>query len=165
MLSAMIKKNERRYRKKLRYLEDKEVWKIKVFCDIERLKRTFIKENSDIIKIDAEINVASDDRVLSLKKEKEHLIKNVLRKEIRKYEESIFMALEKLSTRKRIDMADSKEPTEQEGGIILNAVFLVAINHTLEFTDTVLELKNRYHAVGLDIGSSGPCSPYNFNKL
>ena len=151
--------------KKLRYLEDKEVWKIKVFCDIERLKRTFIKENSDIIKIDAEINVASDDRVLSLKKEKEHLIKNVLRKEIRKYEESIFMALEKLSTRKRIDMADSKEPTEQEGGIILNAVFLVAINHTLELTDTVLELKNRYHAVGLDIGSSGPCSPYNFNKL
>jgi len=151
--------------KEIRYLKDKELWKIRVSCDIERLKKDIIKEDCDIIKIDAEINIASDDRVLSLKKEKEHLIKNALRKEIRKYEERIFKALEKLSTRKRIDMADSKEPTEQEGGIILNAVFLVAINHTLEFTDTVLELKNRYHAVGLDIGSSGPCSPYNFNKL
>ena len=151
--------------KKLRYLEDKEVWKIKVFCDIERLKRTFIKENSDIIKIDAEINVASDDRVLSLKKEKEHLIKNALRKEIRKYEERIFKALEKLSTRKRIDMADSKESTGQESGIILNAVFLVDIKNIPEFTYTVLNLKNRYNIKGLDIDCSGPWPPYNFNKL
>ena len=127
--------------KELRYLEDKEVWKIKVFCDIERLKKTVIKEDCDIIKIDAEINAASDDRVLSLKKEKEHLIKNVLRKEIRKYEEKFFKALEKLSTRKRIDMADSKEPTGQESGIILNAVFLVDIKNIPEFTDTVLDLK------------------------
>jgi hypothetical protein len=49
--------------------------------------------------------------------------------------------LEKLSTRKRIDMADFKEPTGQESGIILNAVFLVDIKNIPEFTDTVLDLK------------------------
>jgi hypothetical protein len=45
---------------------------------------------------------------------------------------------------------------------ILDADFLVDIKKIPNFTDTVLELKNKYYSKGLEVACSGPVSPLFF---
>jgi len=55
-LKIMLKEHIREFKDTLKYLEGKEEWGVKIYCDLEKLKKVMIQEDGEISKLDKEIN-------------------------------------------------------------------------------------------------------------
>ena len=161
-LKVMLEEHSEEFKVKLMNLEGKEEWGIKIYCDVERLKGSTIKEEDEILKIDKEINSSSSGKAYFLKKKKEELIKDALNKTINEYGQKSFETLKGLSIEARINKLLPKEVTEKKDDMILNSAFLIDKNKVTEFIQATDELKTEYNDKGLSFDCTGPWPPYNF---
>lgn len=164
-LKAMLDKHSEDFKTNLRNLKNKEEWGVKIYCDIERLKGTVIREEAGILKIEKEINSSSSGKAYFLKKKKEELMKEAVNKRINEYGQESFELFKILSYEARINKLLPKEVTEREDDMVLNSAFLVDKDKVLEFIHAVDDLKTRYDDKGFDFDCTGPWPPYNFCNL
>jgi len=161
-LRVMLGEHSEKFKVNLTNLEGKEEWGVKIYCDMERLKGSTIKEEDEILKIDKEINSSSSGKAYFLKKKKEELIKDVLNKTINEYGQKSFETLKGLSIEARINKLLPKEVTERKDDMILNSAFLIDKNKVTEFIQATDDLKTKYNNKGLNFDCTGPWPPYNF---
>ena len=164
-LKAMLEEHVQDLKEKLKNLEGKEEWGVKIYCDIERLKAAVIQEESGILKIEKEINSSSSGKAYFLKKKKEELMKEAVNKRINEYGQESFELFKILSCEARINKLLPKEVTEREDDMVLNSAFLVDKDKVSEFIHSVDDLKARYNDKGLNFDCTGPWPPYNFCGL
>ncbi|MCF7888938.1 MAG: GvpL/GvpF family gas vesicle protein [Victivallales bacterium] len=149
----------------LLFLSDKEEWGVKIYCDNNRLEKSILENDPSVKKMDEEISASAPGKAFFIKKKKLELIKDLLHNKTNEYGKECFQNLKKLSVQAKINKLQSKELTGKETDMILNAVFLVDGDNIPEFTDIVLDLKNKYNSMGLDIDCTGPWPAYNFCKI
>ncbi len=164
-LKAMLEEHAQDLKEKLKNLEGKEEWGVKIYCDIGRLKGAVIQEESGILKIEKEINSSSSGKAYFLKKKKEELMKEAVNKRINEYGQESFEIFKRLSCEARINKLLPKEVTEREDDMVLNSAFLVDRDKVSEFIHAVDDLKTRYNDKGLNFDCTGPWPPYNFCNL
>lgn len=161
-LKAMLEKHGEELKENLNYLEGKEEWGLKIYCDMEKLKEDLPKENEELLKIDKEIDSASKGRSFFLKKKKEELLDKVVNKKINEYGKESFEKLKAESLQTRINKLLPKEVTDRKDEMILNSAFLVSKDKVPAFINIVEEFKKRFVAKGLFFDCTGPWPTYNF---
>lgn len=164
-LKTMLDEHAQDFKANLESLAGKEEWGVKIYCDIERLKGSIIKEEVEVLKLDKEINSASSGKAYFLKKKKEELIKDAINKRINQYGQQSFETLKALSLSAKINKLLPKEVTEREDEMILNSAFLVDKSKVAEFIRVADGLKPKYTDKGLNFDCTGPWPPYNFCNL
>lgn len=161
-LKGMLEEYIERFNDNLMYLDSKEEWGVKIYCDIDRLKKRIIKEDGEILKIEEEINLSSPGKGYFLKKKRDELIREGVNKRINEYSQVSFEILKELSSDERINKLLPKEVTERKEEMVLNSAFLVEKERVLEFVQAVDGLNTRYNNNGLNLDYTGPWPPYNF---
>ena len=58
-LRTMLKEHAGKIKENLEDFEEKEEWGIKIYCDMERLKKILLKEDKEILRIDKEISLSA----------------------------------------------------------------------------------------------------------
>ncbi len=67
-LKIMLKKHVGEFRDTLKYLDGKEEWGVKIYCDIDKLKEDIVREDKELLNIDKEINSCQPGKAFILKK-------------------------------------------------------------------------------------------------
>ncbi|MBU2540723.1 MAG: GvpL/GvpF family gas vesicle protein [Candidatus Omnitrophica bacterium] len=180
-LKIMLDEHAEKLSTNLKNLADKEEWGVKIYCDIEKLKENFIREDKEILNIDKEINGSTTltidpersrransvgpGKAYLLKKKKEELIKDKINNRINKYSQDSFQILKKLCVDVRINRLLPKEVSERKEDMILNSAFLVDKSNVAKFAKVINILKKQYEQQGLNFDCTGPWPPYNFCGL
>lgn len=161
-LKTMLEGHGEELKMNLNNLEGKEEWGVKIYCNIEKLKKNLIQEEEGILEVDREMSSSSPGKAFLLKKKKEELLNITVNREINKCGQDSFETFKKQSLKTRINKLLSKEVTEREDDMILNSAFLVEKNKVREFIQAADGLKTKYKNKGLNFDCTGPWPPYNF---
>jgi hypothetical protein len=164
-LKTMLKKHIGGFKDTLKYLEDKEEWGVKIYCQTERLKKNLIQDDKELLNLDKEINSASPGKAFIFKKKKEELVNTIVNKKLNEYGQDSFERLKQHSIQSRINKLLPQEVTERKDDMILNSVFLIDKNKVANFVNTVEGIKIRYADQGLFFDCTGPWPPYNFTII
>jgi len=161
-LKAMLKKQNGILKENLDNLRDKEEWGVKIYCDIEKLKKNLIQEDKELLNLDKEIKSSSVGKAFVLKKKKEELLNTIVNKKLNDYGQESFERLKQHSIRSRINKLLPKEVTERNDEMILNSAFLINKDKVGDFLNIVEDLRAKYTDRGLFFDCTGPWPPYNF---
>ncbi|MBI4743336.1 MAG: GvpL/GvpF family gas vesicle protein [Actinobacteria bacterium] len=161
-LKTMLKEHMREFKDTLKYLEGKEEWGVKIYCDIDKLKENLTQENKELLSIDKEINSALPGKAFILKKKKEELVNIIVNKKLNEYGQDSFQRLKQHSTQFRVNKLLPKEVTERKDDMILNSVFLIRKDEVTDFVNRIDMLKKIHTRRGLSFDHTGPWPPYNF---
>lgn len=161
-LKAMLEEHIREFKDGLKYLEDKEEWGIKIYCETEKLEDFLIKNDETILRIDKEIGFSLPGKAFLLKKKKEDLSITLVNKKITEYGQTSFDKLREKSLKTCINKLLPKEVTDRKNDMIFNSAFLVEKDGRKTFVGTVDILKAEYEDKGLFFDCTGPWPPYNF---
>jgi len=164
-LKAMLEEHAEEFKAILIKLENKGEWGVKIYCNIERLKASFVNNEPEILEIEYEINSSSAGKAYLLKKKRGELIKRMLNKKINKCGEDSYELLKELSFEACINKLLPREVTEREDEMVLNSGFLVGNDEVGDFINIVDTLKMYYESEGFLIDCTGPWPPYNFCGL
>jgi len=164
-LKVMLKEYSEEFKAILKRLEHKQELGVKIYCDTEKLKRSFINDDAELLEIDNEINSSAAGKTYFLKKKKDELIKDASNKKINECGQESFEALKELSFEARINKLLPKEVTERKEDMVLNSAFLVGKDEVGDFLNMVDTLKMHYENKGFSIDCTGPWPPYNFCDL
>jgi len=164
-LRAMLEEYGEEFKAILGRLENKEEWGIKIYCDTEKLKGNVINDESEVLKIENEINSSPAGKAFFLKKKKAELLSQIVNRKINESGQESFDLLKELSFEARINKLLPKEVTERDDEMILNSAFLVDKDEVGDFINMVDALKVHYENKGFFIDCTGPWPPYNFCGL
>ena len=164
-LKAMLEEHMQEFKTNLKNLDGKEEWGLKIYCDLEKLKEAIIKEDTEVLKIEEDINSSSPGKAYLLKKKKDEVINNVTNKRLNEYSQLSFDILKGFSLDARINKLLPREVTERKDDMVLNSAFLVDKSNVAKFTRTVDRFKAMYKDKGLDFDYTGPWPPYNFCSI
>jgi hypothetical protein len=161
-LKAMLERCGQEFKAILRKLANKQEWGLKIYCNPEKLKDSFLNNQEKILKIEDEIKSSSVGKAYFLRKKKDGLFERMLNDKISECGRESFELLSGLSFEARINKLLPKEVTEREDDMILNCAFLVGKDEVGDFLSKVDALKMRYEDSGFLIDCIGPWPPYNF---
>jgi len=161
-LKIMLKKHIGKFKDTLKYLEGKEEWGVKIYCDIDKLKENLIREDKELLNIDKEINSCQPGKAFILKKKKVELVNTSVNKKLNDYGQLIFEKLNQHSIESRINKLLPKEVTERKEEMILNSAFLIKNNKVENFMEAESALKEIFEEMGFLLDCTGPWPPYNF---
>lgn len=161
-LKAMLGEHLNAFKAILKHLEGKEEWGVKIYCDIEKLKESLLREDEDLLNMDKEMDSSPPGKAFILKKKKEELLNTVMNKKLNEYGQYSFERLSRCGADARINKLLPKEVTERKDEMILNSAFLIDKNKVAGFLNIVEGLKTRYVEKGVFIDCTGPWPAYNF---
>lgn len=164
-LKIMLKEHISKFKDTLKYLEGKEEWGVKIYCDIDKLKENLILEDRELLNIDREINSCQPGKAFILKKKKVELVNTNINKKLNDYGQLIFEKLNQYSIESRINKLLPKEVTERKEEMILNSVFLIKKDKVENFIEAESALKEIFQEMGFFLDCTGPWPPYNFTDL
>ncbi len=164
-LKIMLKKHINKFKAALKYLEGKEEWGLKIYCEEDKLKENLVQQDKELLKLDTEINSALPGKAFILKKKKTELLNIIVNKKLNESGQDSFERLKQYSVSSGINKLLSEEVTERKDEMILNAVFLIDKNKAADLMDTVEVLKAAYAGQGLSFDCTGPWPPYNFTTI
>jgi len=163
-LRAMLKEHAEKIKENLEDLEEKEEWGIKIYCDMERFKKGFLKEDKEILRLDKEISLSALGRgkAFLLKKKRDQLLNDLIDKKINEAVQEFLSGLKQQSLRTRVNRLLPGDVTGRRDDMILNAAFLVEKDKWSAFIREINVLKRQYEGTGYIFGCTGPWPPYNF---
>jgi hypothetical protein len=164
-LKAMLEEYGDEFKAVLGRLENKEEWGVKIYCETDKLKGSVINGDSEILKIENEINSSPPGRAFFLEKKKAELLAQSANAKINEYCQESFKLLKELSFEARINKLLPKEITERWDDMVLNSAFLVGKDEVGDFINMVDTLKMHYENKGFFVDCTGPWPPYNFCGL
>ncbi len=163
-LKIMFKKHIGKFKDTLKYLEGKEEWGVKIYCDIDKLKANLIREDKELLNIDKEINSASPGKAFILKKKKDELVNTSVNKKLNDYGQRIFERLNQHSIQSCINKLLPREVTERKEEMVLNSTFLIKKNKVENFIEAESALKEIFKEMEFFLDCTGPWPPYNFTN-
>ena len=147
------------------YIEGKEEWAVKVFCDRQVLSERIDELSSEAAELEKQIMASSPGKAFLLKRKKTELIENEIGRLCKVYGQQYFNGFENLSESTSLNNLLPKEFTGREDTMILNAVFLVRKTRVGEFVSFVEQMKRTNDKSGFFIDSNGPWPPFSFISI
>lgn len=163
-IQALFDKHNKAFEKTLEFLEGKEEWGVKVFCNPERLRAT-LEEAVEIKKIEGEMSLSSAGKNYFLRKKKDNLTEALINKKIHEYGLDCFETLTQQSRDVRVNKPLPQQAAGRREDLVLNVAFLVEKTKLKGFFDSIDYLKESYHPKGFDLDCTGPWPPYNFSSI
>ncbi len=148
-----------------RYVEGKEEWSVKIFCDRKALSEKIDEWSEEAATLEKQIMASSPGKAYLLKKKKTDLIENEMDRISKNYGQEYFDEFKNLSESTYLNNLLPKEFTGREDTMILNATFLVNKNKVTDFKNTVDTLRNWDGNSGLFIETTGPWPPFSFISI
>ncbi|MFH1691789.1 MAG: GvpL/GvpF family gas vesicle protein [Candidatus Omnitrophota bacterium] len=161
-LKKMLKERVNEFKDALKYLEGKEEWGGKIYCDVAKLKESLAREDKELLNMDKEINSCQSGKAFILKKKKVELLNIMVNKKLNSYGQHIFERLGQFSVEARVNKLLPKEATGRKEDMILNFAFLIEKNKVESFIVAQRALKAIFEEMGFFFDCSGPWPPYNF---
>lgn len=146
----------------LRFLEDKEEWGVKIFCDAGVLEKEVVKSSDKVRKIETEIAGNSSGKAFFLKKKLAGLIKEEVEARSFAYADECYTRLARIAENSCLNKLLDKEVTGNAGEMLLNSAYLVTRGKVEEFRQEVALLEQEYGPSGLEFAVTGPWPPYHF---
>lgn len=147
------------------YIDGKEEWAVKVFCNRQILSEKIDELSSEAAELEKQIMASSPGKAFLLKRKKTDLIENEIDKLCKFYGQEYFNGFEDLSESTSLNNLLPKEFTGREDTMILNAVFLVQKTKVREFVSFVEQLKRTNEKSGFFIDFTGPWPPFSFISI
>ncbi len=147
------------------YIDGKEEWAVKVFCDRLVLSEKIDDLSPEAAELEKQIMASSPGKAFLLKRKKTELIENEIDRLCKLYGQEYFNGFEDLSESTSLNNLLPKEFTGREDTMILNAVFLIRKEKVGEFVSFVEQLKHTNEKSGFFIDSSGPWPPFSFISI
>lgn len=160
-----LSQQKEEFKRMIRYLQGKEEWGLKVYCDLEKLRESLEGDDPRIRKIDSEMADAGKGRAFFLRKKKIDLVTNIMDEEIAAYTKDSFERLSRFCVESRINKILPRELTRKFGDMVLNAAFLVKKKRIGGFFQILEYLKSKYTAKGISFDVTGPWPAYNFCSI
>jgi len=164
-VKKMLKEKNTDFKKIIANLDDKEEWGLKIYCDLDKLKKVIKEKDAAVRGKEEEIVSAGRGKAYLLNKKKNALIKDVVNEKVSEYTRDSFERLKRVSLETRINKILPKEVTEKKDNMVLNAVFLVNKRRVKELDSVLKYLMAKYSNEGFNFDCTGPWPPYNFCSI
>ncbi|MEM8895545.1 MAG: GvpL/GvpF family gas vesicle protein [Bacteroidota bacterium] len=164
-IQSMLKEKERYFTDLLHRLDGKQEWGLKLFFNPATLQSWLEKNNHEIKEADEQISGLSSGAAFLLKKKREQLIKEKVKKEVNTYRKSVFTLCkeqsEELVQNKELDSKLSGNPDTN----LLNLALLIQPNQFTALEKELSTMLDDNQSQGLYHELTGPWPPYNFVNL
>ena len=164
-LKMSLNKLSLKLKSNLTYLESKEEWGIKVYCDSREVIDFLSRYNSEIIKMDKKIGSSSPGKAFLLNKKKKELLDKKTNEKLNEYCGVIFETLKVHCINAKLNGLLPKMVTEREDEMILNSALLVEKSKVPEFIRVADSLRVKYNNEGINFTFTGPWPPFNFCSI
>lgn len=164
-LIQFIIKYAEEFKKNLVYLEEKEEWAVKLYCNKNKIVENITHLSKKVSDINALIQNSSMGKAYILGKKKNEIIENEIINIYNTYSKKIFTKLSILSEEFRFNPIPNNETLEKEDDMILNVVLLLNKANVESFIETSDQLIIQHQNIGLNIEISGPWPCYSFINI
>ena len=149
----------------LLYLEWKEEWAVKIYCDRKMLSEQIDELSEEAATLENQIMASSPGKAFLLKRKKTDLVENEMDRLCKIYGQEYYIEFKNLSESDSLHNLMPKEYTGRNDTMILNATFLVRKDKVNDLISTVRLLKKKYSRLGFDIEITGPWPPFSFISI
>ena len=161
-LFQFLDKYLNKFNDSLAYLEDKEEWSVKIFCDKNKIIQNLGLLSQNVADIDLLIKSSSPGKAYLLGKKRKDILEKEISKIYNSYSKDLFSALNLFSEEYRLNLLLSNELTGRDDDMIVNSTFLLKKENIPIFISRTEELVNEYENIGLLLEVAGPWPPYTF---
>ena len=147
------------------YIEWKEEWSVKIYCDRKVLTGQIDELSEDAASLEQQIMASSPGKAFLLKRKKTDLIENEMDRLCKKYGQGYFNEFNRLSVSVSLNNLLPKELTGRNEEMILNAAFLISKERAIDFISTARTLKKLYSSLGFYLELTGPWPPFSFISI
>jgi hypothetical protein len=146
----------------LNYLEGKEEWGLKLFCN-NQVFTEFIKQNCNDFKIiEQQINESKPGKAFILKRKSTEILKEETHKQLKIWGQFCFDQIEKLCCKTRINPLLPNELTERSDDMVLNIACLIEKMQVQVLLRKIDSFKDDFQKAGLICDATGPWPPFSF---
>lgn len=163
-LRAFLGANEDQFQKVFSKIRDSREFGVKVFYDKSKSLSHLTRINQDLASLKAQMEEGSSGAKFLLKKKLEKLEMEMLKGFLNEVRSKVHADLQKISREGLVKENLNRTETGKQEEMCLNTVWLVAQSSITAFSDTVTEIRERFHETGILIEMNGPWAPYNFVK-
>lgn len=163
-VKELLEQNYDEFKNLLNKLKDKREWAIKVYCNIEELKRALRKSNAKINELKEEISKKSVGAAYFLTKQVEDILSKEADQKVVRYAEEFCRKFREFADNSTLSPLWSREITGKDADMILNATYLVDAKKENLFLSIFQSFKEHVDD-GLMFECTGPWPPYNFVSL
>ncbi len=148
--------------KTLEYLNGRQEWGIKLYCDQEKLVQE-IKQFNPAIRdmLEKATGGSQSGTAFIMRKKLEERIQIECESEMEKSSSLCYRRLEEISCAARLNKLLSRDVTGEKADMIVNAAFLVDIDRVEDFLAATREIQGNISS-SFTLSASGPWPPYNF---
>ncbi len=149
----------------LLFVEWKEEWAIKLYCNHDVLKEHIDTLSPAAAELERQIMASSPGKAFLLSRKKAVFIENEIDLLCKKYGQEYFDEFKKISHSTALNNIVPKEYTDRKDEMILHAAFLVSKDKAIEFVSVVRQMKNKYAGFGFNVEITGPWPPFSFISI
>jgi len=164
-LRQFVSQYANNFRETLKYLENREEWSVKVFCDRKKIIENIGTLSHNISDIDQQIKSSSPGKAYILGKKKKEIIQTEIKVIYNTFSKKIFTALNELCEEYRFNVILSSELSEKDEDMILNVVFFINKENIDDFIKCSDMMTHEYSDIGMIFDITGPWPPYTFLNI
>ncbi len=164
-LKSFICKYANDFKTGLRYLENKEEWSVKAFCNKQKIIENIVLLSQNIADIEVQIRESSPGKAYILKKKKADILGKEINNIYNTLSKHVFTRINELPDEYRLHAISQEKVSESDGDMIINATFLLRKENLGNFIKTTDSLLVEHEDIGLSLEVTGPWPPYSFVNL
>ena len=149
----------------LLYVEWKEEWAVKIYCDRKTLCEQIDDLSAEAADLEKQIMASSPGKAFLLKRKKSDLVVNEMDRLCKIYGQEYYDAFLKVSEAARLSNLLPKEFSGRQDEMILNVAYLVSKEKVIDLVSSIRFLKKRHAPLGFDIELNGPWPPFSFISI
>ena len=153
------------FKKSLLYLENKEEWSVKAFCNKQKILENIVVLSSNVADIEAQIKESSPGKAYILKKKKSDILGKEISNIYNTISKHLFTCLNELPVDYRLNPVSLEKLSEDDDDMIINATFLLRKENIDTFITRTDSLMIEHENIGLSLEVKGPWPPYSFINL
>lgn len=161
-LFQFLEKYSSKLTESLAYLENKEEWSVKIFCDKNKIIQNLGLLSHNVADIDLLIKSSSPGKAYLLGKKRKDILEKEISQIYNSYSKELFSALNLFAVEYRLNLLLSNELSGRDDDMIVNSTFLLKKDNISNFINRTEELVNEFENIGLLLEVSGPWPPYTF---
>lgn len=153
------------FKKTLLYLENKEEWSVKAFCNKKKIIENIVVLSRNIADIEAQINASSPGKAYILGKKKKDILEKEISSIYNTLSKHVFTRLNELPDEYRLYAISTEKLSEEDDDMVINATFLLRKENIDNFIALADSLIVEHEQIGLSLEVTGPWPPYSFINL
>ena len=161
-LTHLLVQNEQQFQDRLRWLEGRQEWGVKIFCHEDRLRSLIGSSDPDVQALEAAAAAASPGQAYVLRKKRDGRVAELVSARIEEVVDEVLDALAAVAVETRLRSVLSDAVTGRREAMVVNAALLVDIPGCPTFRAAAGDLESRLDAEGFALELTGPWPPFSF---